>query len=342
MRCKHYLAFFPVVLLLFLVGCAARTPPPISFEPVPPLPADSWREIREEIWTASTLAGSEANFFARQAMQEWMGRVRERIDEDFVPWYSGYWTQQWIGLKAGWYEINRADDDESVEKYLTDYLREQFSEIVLMPAGAEADPRTITKQAADLYVRLLSMQLRCLPEMHAATPRSLLQRLDTIPLIALPGTTTGNATLSQVFESNNLDGTPAYDALITQASSLTSLELLSPADERLQVVTEQTVERLLAELPVRAGGGVAATVIGEALGLFVSAGVAAWSANRHDQQKPAIESQLKEVLEAGLNDVWKILMEDPDLGVLFPVNHMTQQVETGLFPPGEPYPMAPF
>jgi hypothetical protein len=155
-------------------------------------------------------------------------------------------------------------------------------------------------------------------------------------LIALPAITTGNATLSQVFESDDLNGTPAYDALIAQASSVTGAELSSPGEERLQVVTEETVERLMADVRVGAGGGAAASVIGEALGLFVSAGVAAWSAIRHDQGKPEIESQLKAVLEAGLKDVWQTLMEDPELGVLFPVNHMTQQIETGLFPTSAP------
>lgn len=328
---------------MLLAGCASRTPSPIVAEPVPPLSADAWRQVKEEIWIASTLAQSEAEIYARQAMQDWMGRVRERIDKEYVPWYSGYWTQQWIGLKAGWFELSRSDDEEeSVEKYLARYLQENFYEIVLVPAGAEADPQAITERAADLYVKLLSMQLRRLPKTYAVEPRSLRESLRSIPLITLPGIPAGRAALSEVFDRDNLNEMSAYEALIFRANSVGSPEASSPNQQHLQVVTEDAVARRLAELPVRAGGGAAATVVGEALGLFISAGMAAWSAIKHDQEKPVMESQLKEVLEVGLKDVWQILMEDPELGVLFPVNHMTQQIETELFPAHTPYPLMPF
>ena len=45
------------------------------------------------------------------------------------------------------------------------------------------------------------------------------------------------------------------------------------------------------------------------------------------------EAQLREALDAGLDEMWQVLMEDPQLGVLSPVFHMTAQIETGLFPP---------
>ena len=83
-------------------------------------------------------------------------------------------------------------------------------------------------------------------------------------------------------------------------------------------------------------------VVGEALGLFISAGITAWSAISHDQERPEIESRLREALDVGLDDMWQTLMEDPELGVLFPVNHMHQQIETGLFPADEPEPLTPF
>lgn len=40
---------------------------------------------------------------------------------------------------------------------------------------------------------------------------------------------------------------------------------------------------------------------------------------------------MRAALDAGLNDMWQTLMEDPELGVLFPVNHMSEQIEKGLF-----------
>ena len=342
MQGRSYTGVWLAVTLLTMAGCAPRSPSPSLVERIPPLSAEAWREIKEDVWTASALAQAEAESSARQEMQEWMARVRAHTESSFVPWYTGYWAQQWIGFKAGWYEMNKEEGQASVEDYLVGYLQEKFYELVLQPAGVKADPQSISQQAAALYVRLLSMQLQCLPKIHGIPPKSLAKKLQQIPLITLPGSPPISAFLSQAFEHDDLTGVAAYDALMARVNSLESQENSSPKKERLQVVAEDTVAQLVAQLPLRAGGGTVAMVVGEALGLFVSAGITAWSAISHDQEQPQIESRLREALDAGLDDMWQTVMEDPELGVLFPVNHMRQQIETGLFPAEEHEPVVPF
>lgn len=338
-----WLSIAPIVVLLAtLAGCASDTPTRVPPEPIPPLSEHAWREIKEEIWTASTLAQSEAGFYARQAMQDWMERVKQLTEKEFVPWYSGYWTQQWIGFKAGWYEMNKGDGDEPVDRYLAQYLLERFTDLVLEPADEPTGPREITEQAAALYVRLMSKQLRCIPRVHAAAPQSLQERLRRIPLIALPYDPPVSAALSVVFDRDDLEGMPAYETLLAGAPVDGSDRGTSADEERLQAVAGDSVARLLAGLPVRAGGSAAAAVAGQALGLFITIGVSTWSAISHERQKPDIESRLRDALAAGLEDMWQQLMEDPLLGVLFPVNHMTAQIETGLFPVQGPDALAPF
>jgi hypothetical protein len=330
------------ILLLMLAGCAARSPIPVSVEPPPPISAETWREIKEEIWTASTLAQSDAESYARQAMNEWMQRVRENTEKAFVPWYSGYWTQQWIGIKAGWYEMNKEADEGPVEDYLVSYLQEKFYQLVLEPASMGTDPQTITEHAAARFIRLLSEQLQCIPEMHGVAPESLRKRLGKIRLILLPGPPPEIAFLSQVFEHHDLTGVPAYEALITHSNSIGDQQNSGPRKDRLQVVAEDSVTRLAAQLPVRAGGSAVAVVLGEVVGLFVSAGVTVWSAISHSEDQPEIESQLRQALDVGLNDMWQMLMEDPQLGVLSPVNHMYREIEMWLFPARMHVPTLPF
>jgi hypothetical protein len=322
-----------LLVLLALAGCAHRGLPPESPEPVPPVSAQTWREIEEQIWTASTLAQAEAEAFARAAMGDWMRRVREKTETEFVPWYTGYWAQQWLGLKAGWYEMGREEGDPPLEDYLVGYLQERYDELVLQPAGEESDPQRITRQAAALYVRLLSEQLQRIPKMHAVQLRSLRGRLQGIYLIRLSGSHPHDASLFLLFERSDLTGLPAYEALLAGTDSAADQEGTSPGEERLQVVAEDTLARLLGELPVHAGGNAASLVVDKVLGVFISAGVVVWSAVSHDRQRPEIEAQLREALDAGLDEMWQVLMEDPQLGVLSPVFHMTAQIETGLFPP---------
>ena len=342
MQGKMLIAGSITALLLTIAGCALRSPTPDSVEPVRPLSADEWAEIKEQIWTASALAQSEAESQARQAMQAWMARVREKSEKEFVPWYSAYWTQQWIGFKTGWYEMGKEEDEPPVKDYLVEYLQERFNELVLEPAAVEGSPQTITEQAAAHYILLLSEQLQCLPKMHAVPLLSLQKKLEWIPLIAPSGKPPSSAPLSLVMQQTDLAGTPAYDVLIGHADSVDSPENTTPNETRLQRVAEDTVARLVAELPVRAGGGSAALVVGEALGLFISAGVSVWSAISHNQARPEIESQLRVALDAGLEDIWQTLMDDPQQGVMFPVNHMNQQIELGLFPTDRPELVLPF
>ena len=319
-----------LVLLATMAACTYREPATVPAESIPPIPTQTWREIQEEIWTASSLAYLEAEAVAREGMREWMKRVREETEGTFIPWYTGYWTQQWIGFKAGWYEFDKGEDDPPVVEYLAGYLRERYSELVLEPAGSAANPQSISEQAATLYIRLVSQQLQCIPKIYPVSPRSLGRELQSIPLIRQPEDQTVKVTLRRIFEHSDLTGLVDYDLLLAN-DSRASLD-----DARLLTVAEDTVARLVAELPVRAGGGAAATVIGEALGMIVSAAVAAWSAVSHDQQKPEIESQLRAALNEGLDQMWEILLEDPELGVLYPINHMSEQIEAGLFPAHKP------
>jgi hypothetical protein len=343
MKCRPFSCRKVLSILLFtLAGCATHGPAPVSLDPPPPISAETWREIKEEIWTASTLAQSDAETYARQAMRQWMQRVRENTENEFVPWYSGYWAQQWIGLKAGWYEMSKDADEGPVEDYLVSYLQEKFYELVLEPASTETDPQTISAQAAARFVRLLSEQLQCLPETHGVAPASLEKKLEEITLILLPGPPSQSAFLSQVFEHQDLTGVPAYEALITHSNAIGDQQRTGPREDRLQVVAEDSVTRLVAQLPVRAGGSTVAMVVGEVVGLFISAGVAAWSAISHNRDKPEIESQLRQALDTGLNDMWQILMENPQLGVLAPVNHMNRAIEMCLFPSRMHDPTLPF
>lgn len=330
------------ISLLALAGCASRNPTIVQSSPVLSVPPEKWREIQEEIWSASTLAHSEAERFARDAMQEWMVRVREKTDSEFIPWYTGYWPQQWIGLKAAWYELNREEGEPPVADYLVKYIQARYYELVLEPASVPLAPRMIAQHTAEQYVLMLSQQLQRIPGMYSVSFRALQQKLQLIPLIKLQGTRQTGVSLALLLERNKLIGVEAYDKLLAQTEGASLQVESAPGKEPLQVVVEDMVARMVADLPLRAGGSAAALLAGEALGLFISAGVVAWSMNSHEQEKPEIELQLRSALDSGLGQIWERLMEDPGSGVLFPVNHMQRQIETSLFPAATPGISMPF
>ena len=50
----------------------------------------------------------------------------------------------------------------------------------------------------------------------------------------------------------------------------------------------------------------------------------------HEKDKPALEAQLRENLEAALDEMWQGLMEDTATGVMAPVYHICGQIERSL------------
>ena len=325
---------YPLLLLIavFLNSCSFKPQKEVYIKPVPPIAPEKWQEIQEDLWSASCLARSEAVAYTQQAMTEWMGRVREKTDSEFIPWYTSYWAQQWIGFKVGWYKMSRDEDEPSIEEYLVEYIREEYYELVLEPVNEISNPQQITEQAAALYISLLAEQLQRLPAMHRVSVRSLRKKLEPITLVSISASGQKGLSLSLLLERNNLNGMPAYDALLTHADSVATRENSSPGRDNLQIVVDDTVARMVADLSLRAGGAAASMVLGPSLGLIFSAGITAFSISSHEQEKPEIERQLRQALEAGLKSLWQRLMEDPVLGVLLPINHMSSQIEILLFP----------
>jgi len=60
--------------------------------------------------------------YARGSMESWRGRVHKRTEADFIPWFTGYWTQQWLAIKVAWYVLSTGT--EPAAKRLAIYLQE--------------------------------------------------------------------------------------------------------------------------------------------------------------------------------------------------------------------------
>ena len=82
--------------------------------------------------------------------------------------------------------------------------------------------------------------------------------------------------------------------------------------------------------------------MGEAISLILSVGITAWSINSYEKEKPEIESKFRQALNTGLDSMWKRLVGNSNLSVLFPVNHMHHQIESELFPIDETEVVVPF
>lgn len=282
------------------------------------------------IAVASEYARCEAEAYARVAMDEWRDRVRRQIEEVFIPWYSSYWTQQWISTKVAWYQLQYAEGEATPEERLVSYLQEQFREQVLEPVGGFVDPNAVMDQAANTYRLELKGRVEPLSFEYGIPVDAFSQHLDTIPAIVISTTPQEIVSLRDVLNTADLSALPAYGALWTQiAAANGNAETTVPMD-RLDHVARRAVTKLVGSMPLRASAAAASTLIGGFWGLVISAGSAVWSVTEHEQDKQAMEMQLRENLDAALGVMWQDLVEDPRGGVTAMVQHMSDQIEAAL------------
>ena len=319
-----------IVLLANLGGCIqppariAAQPPPYHFQP------GTLRAIDERIFNTSVLARREAEAYARVVMEEWLSRVRQRIEEDFIPWYSSYGIQQWIATKVVVFELLYTEGESTPEEQLVSYLQEQFYEQVLEPVSRHVDPQTVMEDAAVNFVRELRARLDRLPSAYDVPASAVRQHLETIPAILVQEVPPQRASLYEVMHTDDLPDLPAYQVLLGKIAAASDAANPRPSADRLRIVANQAVSKLLDSMALRGGMATASTLVGGYWGIAITAGSAAYASIAHEQEKPAMEAQLRENLDEAMDLMWKQLVEDPRGGVTAPVQHMSSQIEDGV------------
>jgi len=316
-----------IVIITVMSGCVqpptktVAQPPPYHIQP------GTLRALDEGIFTASVEASHESEAYARVAMEEWLWRVRERIEKDFIPWYSSYGIKQWMTAKVVAFKLLYTEGAATPEERMVSYLQEQFYEQVLEPVSSFVNPQTVMEDAAVNYLRELRERLDRLPSEYDVPASAFRQYLETIPAIVVQAVPTQEASLNKVLQAANLSDLPAYRALSKKVAAASDVANPTPSADKLQVVANQAVSRLLDSVTLSASTATASTLVGGYWGIAISAGSAAYAAVEYDHEKPAIEAQLRENLDAALNLMWQELVEDPRGGVTALVHHMSTQIE---------------
>ena len=286
--------------------------------------------VDADIWTASHTAKSEADTYARSALNDWMDKVRKRTEDDFIPWYTSFGTQQWLSIKVGWYEMNEPEGKATAAERLAEYLQEQYYERVLEPIAPQIDPQKILKRTVALYVGSLAAKLRDLPGRYDLPADTFRDRLESIQAIDVYTVPRQRASLYQIVEAQNPTDVPAYAAL---------LALVQPDDKglgsglsrnRFYPVARSSAEKLVDQMAIRGGAGVAGLALGGVAGILISIGISGWQAVEHEKDKPVLEAELRSNLSAALDGMWYYLTKDPHGAVTVPVEHMSSQIENGL------------
>ncbi len=316
-----------VAVLVTLAGCATPDRAPVLAPPVY-ITQSTWWQIDSDIGAASRAAAAPAGNYARGSMESWRQRVEQRTEANFIPWFTGYWTQQWLAVKVAWYKLSGGEGTDPAVQRLAAYLQEQYRDRVLAPVAREIDPDAVREQATTLYVRLLGEQLEDIARRYGVPADQFAGRLRDIPAIALAPPPAHSASLYQLVHADPLAGLPAYAALSTRSGTGAGL-----SESRVSPVAKRASERLVARLATSGGAGAAAAAVGGVAGMIISLGAAGYGAIAHENERPEMEAQLRETLNAAVHDMWLGLTEDPVSGVMTGVHYLSTQIEGSLARP---------
>lgn len=324
-RLRHLI----VALLVALAGCATPDRAPDLTPPVH-ISESTWWQVENDIVAASQAATGPARNYARGFMESWKSRVHKRTESDFIPWFTGYWTQQWLAIKVAWYKLSIGEGTDPATTRLAAYLQEQYRDRVLDPVAKEIDPDALRGQASKLYVQILGAQLQGIPRRYGVPLDQFDRRLKNISAIALAPPAAHSASLYEIVHTAAIDKLPAYVALMTHIRKAAGGAGGWPSDARISPVAKRASEKLVARLAASSGASAAAAAVGGVAGMVISLGAAGVGAIAHANERPKMEAQLRENLDAGLDDMWHSLMDDRATGVMAGVYHISGQLEGNL------------
>lgn len=310
-----------VAWLVTLGGCASDPPVQVS--------ASTWRQVDRDIARASQGAAEEAREHALLSMQYWMARVYRQTDDAFIPWFSGYWTQQWLSMKVSWYKLGAAGDQDPTVSRLALYLQEQYQERVLEPVAEKDDPDQIMERSTRLYVQELDRRLEAMAQRHGVPQEQFDQRLQALPAITQPP----GASLYELLQAEPLRRLPAYAALIEHVRTAPGGLADWSTDPGMASVAQRTSERLVDELTTSSAASAVGALLGRMAGTSLSLGVAIFTAIARENERPQTEAQLRQNLKVAFDAEWQELMRNTDRGVLAGVHQLSWQIESGLAVP---------
>ncbi|WP_433766004.1 hypothetical protein [Pseudomonas putida] len=324
-----------VAVLVVLAGCATPPRAPVEVPQVMIAPS-TWQQVDREIVEASQSATEQTRIYARGAMEYWRTRVYQLTEENFIPWFSSYWTQEWLSMKVSWYTLSAQGEQDASEKRLAAYLLEAYQEKVLAPVAVEIDPDAILSLASAFYVDILKEELQKISQRHGVPIAQLNGRIQKIPAIALGPPPARDASLYQVVRSESLNALPAYAALIDKIHKAGGEKGVDSTDTAMAPVARRASRRIEAEMAPRGAASAVAAAAGKLAGGLITVGVAGIRALIQANDRPDSEALIRSSLGNTFDKAWAKLLQNPTSGVMAGTLYMAGQIEGSLASSAQP------
>jgi hypothetical protein len=316
-------------MLMVLTGCVTPALTPVKPKVVYVAPA-TWRQVDGDIVAASRSAIEQAKTYAHGSMDHWRMRVYQQTEEVFIPWFSSYWTQEWLSAKVSWYALSANGEQDESARRLAAYLLEAYQEKVLRPVAVEIDPDAILNETTAFYAQIILQQLQVISRRYEVPLPQLNGHIQKIPAIRLGPPSARDASLYQVLHSEPLSTLPAYTALIDKIHQSGGDNGIDSTAAAMAPVATRASQRIEAEMAPRGAASVVAAVAGKLAGALISVGVAGVRAVIQANERPDSEALIRSSLGSTFDKAWLKWVQDPRSGVMAGALHISAQIEGDL------------
>lgn len=277
-----------------------------------------WGKVNKRIEAVMMEARKETEALASERLDLWIDQNMARVDNDFLEWYFGYWTQQGLGLKALLAQVLHwvdGDNPNAAEK-ITQVVQEEFTNRVIRPQIAQLEIERMVTDIVSFYSASLKGKLEGIPEEYKINPADWDRYIADISVMV------------KNVEANRGTSLPLKALVgVTAGGTLLVVRALRPVVSRIGAkISTRMAARSAAKMAAKTGGKVAAKTGGKFLGIIIAVGIIIWDVWDHYDTVNTAKPVLRQNIDDYLKEVKQAILHDPDFGVMTVIYQMEQGI----------------
>ncbi|MCP4152818.1 MAG: hypothetical protein GY757_34110 [bacterium] len=288
----------------------------------PVLEKIDWSKIDKAVEKTMREARLKTEKLASGKLDLWINKNMDRVDNDFLDWYFGYWTQQGLGIKGLLAQVMHwvDDDNPTAAERITQVVQQEFTTRVIRPQIAQLEMERLIDELIVFYSNTLKGKLEQIPTEYKISPADWdryigdisvmiksveANRSTSIPIKALVGVSTGGAVLV--------------------------INSLKPVISKIGgKISSKLAGKAAAKMAAKTGGKVAAKTGGKFLGTIIAVGIIVWDVWDHYSTKKKAKPVLRQNILDYLKEVKQSILNDPSFGIMTILYGMEKSISNQL------------
>ncbi|MEL7038285.1 MAG: hypothetical protein AAFO04_22115 [Cyanobacteria bacterium J06592_8] len=288
-------------------------------------PSINWQEVDTAVAEALTTAHNQAESYASDQLTLWTDDLMQRVDDNFLDWYFGYFNQKQVEFKSVFVQLSSGvrnllnpdlpSPSERVAEVITQDFQEEFAKRVLRPQIAQLQLERLTQQTVKQYLNALSVNLNKIPVSYQIPEADWNRYLNDIA-ISIYGTEGEVSTLSLkviVAGGGYLAMKPLVTPLVLKVGSKVAANLAGKAG---------------AKIALKTGASLTGKVAAGLLDCTVGVGILIWDIwdtyHTANIEKPILRETLAEYLE----QVKASILDNPETGIMTAIDKIEATIIT--------------